>query len=108
MRVSVAIVSWLLVLAPCVRPSQCASTQLTRSCCLTVTRCCCHGGERPAPARGPVTPSAKAALEQPADFAATHVGSGMPGLMAGASNPSALPAVEEAAPIYLSACTFRC
>jgi hypothetical protein len=108
MRVSVAIISWLLVLAPCVRPSQCASTKLTRSCCSTVTRCGCHGGERPAPAREPVTPSAKAALEQPADFAATQVGSGTPGPIAGASNPSALPAAEEAAPIYLSACTFRC
>lgn len=103
-----AVVGWLTALAPCASPWQCAPAKAAHSCCGTMKSCCCRGGNSQTSVPEPGSPSAKAAPEHPADLAAVQVGTGVPGSRVGAPDRPTFPAVKETAPIYLSACAFRC
>jgi hypothetical protein len=103
-----AAVGWLAALSPWAAAGPCAPNKAVHSCCATMKSSCCHAGDNQAPVPDPSTGSAKAAPEHPAELAGIHADAATPSSAAGAWGSFLLPSFSEAAPIYLSTCTFRC
>jgi hypothetical protein len=104
---AVAALSWLLALAPCGQPSQCAPTKAARTCCAAVEHCRCCGQRQP-PLHEPGPGSSKAAPEHAGDLAVAQAPTDAPACGAADPAPLRLLPVETAVPAYLSTCTFRC